>query len=85
MGFTVYITAQDIMQLELLTLFVGLYLASKHNLKLIEVNMDAKQVTNLLFEVDKCTDTSTLVLNYKYLFLQLDNPVVSYVYREQNR
>lgn len=47
--------------------------------------MDAKQVAVVLTDANKYTDNSTLLSNCRYLLLQLGSPVVSSIYREQNR
>lgn len=85
MDFTAYTTAQDINQLEILALLAGLHLTVTHNLKPLKINMDVEQVVTMLTDPNSFTESSTLFSNCRYLLLHLDGPVLTYIYRDQNR
>lgn len=85
MGYTAPTITQDILHLELLALFKGLQLAMEHNLKHLEINVDAEQLITLLNSIDTKAKSYILLFDCRFLFQQLSNSTLIHIYREQNR
>ncbi|KAF3620202.1 hypothetical protein FXO37_33363 [Capsicum annuum] len=74
MGYTAHTTFQDIALHELQALFVGLQLAVSHDLKPMEINVDAEQLSTLLNNATMTTNVSTLLSDCRFLLQQLGSP-----------
>ncbi|OIT25995.1 hypothetical protein A4A49_57124, partial [Nicotiana attenuata] len=83
LGFATAIPRDTSMSAELHALLLGLTLAHEHNLKPLEVEVDAKEVITMIQSNN--VSFANILINCRYLLDRLGKPVVQHAYREQNR
>ncbi|KAM3380383.1 hypothetical protein P3S68_005956 [Capsicum galapagoense] len=85
MGFTAHALAKDIFYHKLQDLFVGLQLALLHNLRPLEINIDAEQIIKFFTNTESNPNNSALLADCRSLLLRMGSPPLIHIYREQNR